>query len=367
MSSNGAAKGLGAGLNARQVKEKLIRETENVRKRLLELRGHTPKVKSTEKAMTLVSEITEQTVEGLNSLTQGTIKSLDLSLAATDAANSALGSVNTVQENALLTDDRIETLETDTTKMMDQLEEVKQAGLKTQKELKRNVGKTDMALSISQRRELEESSRWLIIKNVPLALDESGKEDTRARFNLAYRLFEEFSITEWVQVTGAQRLQKRKGVPDSIIPNLRIQLGGEGMRKIVLEAVDKAHRTGHLTNYIFQADVPAYAKKKFKEMNALAKVCRDLSKGRTKTKIGMKANWPHVFTKDEFDNRYTPATDEQMEKFRSANKESRESLKRKAPQTEDDSMQHSGLKTANLTASGSGGAQVAGPSAFEQN
>jgi hypothetical protein len=195
------------------------------------------------------------------------------------------------------------------------------SGSKSQKDLAATTVKTDMALNLAQLSQLESSARCLVVKNEPLQ-GVGDKETYMEKLEAANKVMEEIGVSRLVTINSVQRLQKRADVGSDVLPNLRIQIAGEGMRKMVFEAVEVMAKDNSPPPYIFAADIPAYAKKKFKEMNALGKICRDRNLKTVKTRVLMRNNWPHLFTKRANETRYSPASDELIQSLREARRES---------------------------------------------
>jgi hypothetical protein len=307
-----------------EIKTKLVRDAEAVRKRLEEIRARAGKSKE----LHIVKDLTEEVTAGLSQARHVGAKAMEFIAELQDGQERNLESLQTLHEAAEIASGKIEDLGDHAKKSNEETLLLREEHQETKKAVKSNSAKSDTALNLAQKSQLEASARWIIIKNVPMA--NKDKESYTERYEATIEILEGLGIANLVSVTGVQRLLKREGADPKQPPNLRVQVAGEQQRRVIFDSVERATRAGHPPTQTFAADIPAYAKKRFKEMNALSKLCRDLDRSK-RTRVMLKSNWPHLYIKEEAGGRYLPATDETIAKLRTENKNMREKAKKGKP------------------------------------
>ena len=303
------------------IKNKLVRDAEAVRRRLEDIRARAAKSKE----HTLVKELTEEVATGLSQARQVGAKSMGFIAELQDGQERNLESIQTLHEAAEESSTRMEALGECVKRGKEETTLLREEHNETKRSVKVTTTTADTALNLAQRAQLEASARWVIIKNVPLVNAE--KETYTDRYEVTMDILEGLGIANMVSVTGVQRLLKREGADPNQPPNLRVQVAGEQQRRVIFDSVERATREGHPPTQSFAADIPAYAKKRFKEMNALSKLCRDLDRTK-RTRVMLRNNWPHLYIKEEAGGKYLPASDETINRLRMENKHQREKAKK---------------------------------------
>lgn len=302
-----------------KLREQLVLDAEAVRTRLLEL-------KATKETQPLIKAAVDQ-----NQVNRKyTVKALEAIEEVQETATIGLNSVSTLNATVCAQDDALKKLKGETARLdaesLARKTEVKESNklANTAKNLSVN------ALNVAQKAQLAASQQWIVIKGVPAP---QGKELYGELFDKVSDIFLGLNIANRISVNAVQRLPKNKDDPSPA--NTRVQLGGEAQRRLVFAAIEKTieerKRMGDNRPYEYSmaADVPSYAKRRFKELNQLAILHRQNSPQGIRTRVSMKGPWPQLFVRLNGARTYEPAKAELLEHLRSLRRGTNRGQKRK--------------------------------------
>jgi len=313
-------------MSSTETREQLIRDAERIRKRLEEVKA-------------LAKDNKDSTAEELAAIAidhgamqrKHGVKTLELVEEVHESTVSCLANISTLNTQGLELDLAVQDIKEQQAKMTNDItsngERVAQA-VRTA-----NLAKTSSAsaLNTAQQAQLEASMRWMVVKNIPLPAH-GGKETYRDRFNGVMKMITELEVRN-VQIFACHRLPAKPGT--GVIPHMRVQVGGEIQRQLVFEGIDAAIKSrvnDRNVNtpfpYAVSADVPQYAKNKFKELNKLAVIYWENHKG-ARTRVAMRGAWPTLCVRPTGKQKYEPIEQAALDQLRSISRGLKEAQKRK--------------------------------------
>ena len=308
-------------------REQMILDAERIRKKLEEIRAKAQSANNH-----AIDHVASVAIDlGAVQRKHG-VRTLELIDEVNNTAVTAMESVATLNTQGLEHDIEIAKIKEENEQVKEELAKGGQECAKAVKTANLAKSVSSSALNVAQQAQLEASMKWVVIKNIPLP-DNGQKESYRDRFNGVMRVLVELNVDN-VQVHACHRLPVRPG--SGAIPNMRVQLGGDIQRQLVFEGVDKIIKSkandpqdSTPFEYIISADVPTYAKRRFKDLNQLAQLHRDTAPRGTRTRVAMKGAWPALFIRPVGKNKYEQVTKEFEDQLRSKSRGLKETQKRK--------------------------------------
>lgn len=280
------------------------------------------------------NELATASMDQNNVFRQATLRALEVGEGAERTSSMALESAANCNKAMTELGAEMTTVRDETAQLAETVVKTAETAERARKEANTAKASSSAALNLAQKGQLEASLSWIVIKNIPQP-DNGEKEMFTDRMRGVQKVLGEIGIREQVHVAACHRLPSKVG----LIPNMRVQLAGEAQRRLVFEAVDKAikHKISEGDNtpfeHIISADIPTYAKKKFKELNILGQLHRDNAPQGTRTRVAMKGAWPALFIRAAGKNKYEEAGEQLMNDLRSAARKKRDQ-KRKTPGAE---------------------------------
>lgn len=305
--------------NVAKIREQLVIDAEAVRTRLLEL-------KASKECQPIVKAAIDQ-----NNLSRiYTVKAFKAIEGVEETATIGLNSINSLNKTVCAQDTELKKLKGETARL-DSEASTSKAELKASQKLA-NAAKSlsTNALNVAQKAQLAASQQWIVIRGVVSPI---GKEAFGDLLDKVTKIFAELKVIDRITINAVHRLPKNKDDPSPA--NTRVQLGGEAQRRVVFAAIEREieerKRIGNNVpyEYTMAADVPSYAKRKFKELNQLSILHRQNSPHGTRTRVSMKGPWPQLFVRLPGARIYEPANNELLDHLRTLRRGSGRGQKRK--------------------------------------